>query len=136
MPRAEAAAVELDLLLNHRESEDRRIAAATSLEMGLWKDGDASDPINRKILGGFLNALIGAPEELQSALVSIVLNVVVTNTPERTQAASEYRASLRRAVYISSPAAMIEIIREHAHRAETDEEKHDLVRLADWIQGR
>ncbi len=103
--RRDAAAVELEVLANASQAQDNRRAAATNLELQLWKSGDAQDAINRGILNAFFEALPGAPEQLQSDIVDALSRLLFGNASREEKTAERYRSELRRTAGIGSEAA-------------------------------
>ena len=63
IPRKEAIALESGLLFSESQSTTRKQAAEINLELELWNDEDGNDPLNKKILETFLNALLNVPED-------------------------------------------------------------------------
>lgn len=133
LPRATAADTELEVLLNKSQAEDNRISAATNLQMQLWADGAAADPVNHKILGAFLRVLPGAPEELQTELLDMLHAILFEDAPENAHDAAAYRSELRHSVVLQPQSAVLEVVHAHARKGDA-ETKHDLDQLAQWIQ--
>jgi hypothetical protein len=132
VPRNEGATIEIGILQDAGLPEGTRIAAATNLELALWKTGDAEDPVNQHILRVFLATLPGAGGAVQEYLTDALYRTVIANAPADPQ----YARKLRAAASTAPETSILAALTRREASSESEEDRHDIRRLIQWVQSR
>lgn len=96
VPRSDAAALEIGVLLDRAKSDDQRLASESNLDLELWVGGDADDPVNRKILGALLQILANREPGLQKSTTLALYRILSSDAPSEHTAGQLYRSHLLR----------------------------------------
>ena len=112
VPRAEAAALEITLLLDATKPETNRLAAESTLELELWADADPHDEVNKSITSALLQVLARQDPHLQRPATISLYRLLFSSAPSDPAAAQMYRSELLKDVKIPDVQALRTALRE------------------------
>ena len=94
IPRENAVALELEVLGDAQRPLPSRLDAQANLELELWQADAPGDPLNRRILAGFFNALLSPESGLQRPVLLGIYSLLVSDAPQEKNEAAAYRTQL------------------------------------------
>jgi hypothetical protein len=94
VPRVEAAALEIALMLDSTKEDTRRLAAESTLALELWLNGDPHDATNRSIVAALLRVFTREEPGLQRSTLINVNRLLFSFAPQDPADADTYRSAL------------------------------------------
>jgi len=94
VPRNDATALEIALLLDPTKPDTKRLAAESTLDLELWANADPNDPANRSIVAALLQVLARQESGLQRSTTVDLHRLLFSVAPPDPAAARMYRSNL------------------------------------------
>ena len=112
IPRADAAMLEMKVLLDAARSSRQRLSAESTLELELWASRAPDDEINRNIVKVFLHVVSQNSSEMQSTITMALYRLLISAAPPEPDAAHMYRSRLLHGIDAAGIRAAALAIRE------------------------